>query len=187
MSNETFSFTQRSLVQQGYDYTPRELRELSWALRFTPSICMVVALFGLATRQPLVHFGLAALGVLPFWFPTRNPVDMLYNAVIRPIWNGVRLPANPLPRRIACLMGGLMNLGIGLSFVAGNVPVAYVFGAVLVSLQLVVISSHFCVASWMYEGLLRAIGQWAPPIPSAEAQGLVATGGRLIDVREPDE
>ena len=35
--------TQGALIQQGYDYSPEQLKELSWGLRFTPSICMAVA------------------------------------------------------------------------------------------------------------------------------------------------
>jgi rhodanese-related sulfurtransferase len=178
---------QRALIQQGYDYSPGQLRELSWGLRFTPLVCMAVALLGLATRQPAIHFGLAALGILPFWFPAAHPVDLFYNHVLRPIWRGVTLPPNPLPRRIACFMGGSMNLGIGFAFVAGNVPLAYVLGGVLVVLQLIVITTHFCMASWMYETLLRAVGVWVPVVPIDEARRLLASGGELIDVREPDE
>jgi len=183
----TFGFQQRSLVQQGYDASPERLRELSWALRFTPAVCMVAALAGLWTRQPLVHFALAALGILPFFSPARHPVDVFYNHVVRPLWRGVSLPPNPLPRRIACLMGGAMNLGIGISFVAGNLVAAYSFGAILVVLQMIVIGSHFCVASWLYEGVLRLIGRWIPPVDVAKARRLVEAGARLIDVRNPDE
>jgi rhodanese-related sulfurtransferase len=148
---------------------------------------MLVAAYGLVTQQPYVHFALAALGILPFWFPAWHPVDRFYNAVIRPLWKGVNLPPGPLPRRIACLMGGSMNLGIGLAFYSGNPILAYLFGVILVPLQLIVISTHFCVASWMYEGLLRIIGKWDAPIPAERARELVEQDGHLIDVREPDD
>ncbi len=176
-----------ALIQQGYDYSPEQLTELSWALRFTPLVCMAVALVGLATRQPVIHFVLAATGMVPFWFPAAHPVDLFYNQVLRPLWGGVKLPPNPLPRRIACFMGGFMNLLIGLAFVAGRVPLAWVFGVVLVTLQLIVITTHFCMASWMYEMLLRALGRWVPLVPLDEARRLIAAGGELIDVREPHE
>ncbi|MAB78304.1 MAG: sulfurtransferase [Planctomycetes bacterium] len=177
----------RALIQQGYDYSPGRLRELSWALRFTPLVCMAAALVGLATREPAIHFALAALGMLPFWMPAAHPVDRFYNHVLRPLWRGVKLPPNPLPRRIACFMGGATNLGIALAFVAGNVPLAYLLGGMLVVLQLIVITTHFCVASWMYEIFLRALGLWVPTVPLAEARELLAAGAELIDVREPDE
>jgi rhodanese-related sulfurtransferase len=187
MTVQGISIGHRALVQQGYDYSPEELRELEWGLRFTPLLCMAIALVGLATAQPAIHFALAALGILPFWFPAWHPLDRLYNHLLRPLWNGVRLPPNPLPRRIACFMGGSMNLAIGFSFLAGQPVVAYILGAMLITLQLIVITTHFCVASWMFEGLLRMIGKWLAPIPVEEARRLVESGGKLLDVRNPDE
>ena len=72
-------------------------------------------------------------------------------------------------------------------FFAGNPSLAYVFGGVLITLQLVVISTHFCLASWMWEGLMKALGSWETPLPAAEARDRVAQGAVLVDVRDPDE
>jgi len=177
----------RGLLQQGYDYTAAELRELDWGLRFTPGVCMLGALVGLALREPAIHFALGALGILPFWFPAGHPVDLAYNHLLRPLWGGVRLPANPLPRRIACLMGGAMNVGIGLAFLQGAVVLAYVLGAVLIVLQLIVITTHFCLASWMYEGVLKLLGRWAAPVGVEQARSILSQGGTLVDVRSPEE
>jgi rhodanese-related sulfurtransferase len=187
MENTTLSFRQKSLTQQGYDYTPAELKELDWGLRFTPSVCMALAIYGLATQQAAVHLGLAAIGILPFWFPAWHPFDRFYNFALRPLWGGVALPPNPLPRRIACFIGGAMNIGIGVSFLAGSPFLAYVFGAILIPLQVIVITTHFCVASWLYEGLLRLFGNWAAPIPYEQARSLLDEGAMLVDVRSPDE
>ena len=187
MTTTTPSVQQRALVQQGYLYSSAELAELSWGLRFTPAVCMLFAACGLATQQPWIHFGLAILGILPFWFPAWHPFDRLYNHLLRPLWSGVALPPNPLPRRIACLMGGSMNIGIGIAFVAGHLPLAYGFGAALIALQLIVISTHFCVASWMFEGLLRLTGRWNPIISVERAKQILEEGGQLVDVREADE
>jgi phage shock protein E len=148
---------------------------------------MLGAAYGLLTMNPSVHFALAALGILPFWFPAWHPVDRIYNHLIHQIWVGTRLPPNPLQRRIACFIGGSVNIGIGASFLARSTTVAYVFGFILVPLKLVVISTHFCVASWMYEGILRLLGMWSPPLSGTQARKLISEGARLIDVREPDE
>lgn len=187
MASQELTLGHKGLAQQGYDYSPRELNELQWSLRFTPTVCMLLAIWGLATRQPAVHFTLAVLGILPFWAPSWHPFDRFYNSVLRPLWDGVTLPPNPLPRRIACFMGGSMNAGIGLSFTFGNAALAYVFGAVLITLQLVVITTHFCVASWMYEGLLRALGRWTAPASVEKVRELLQGPACLIDVRNPEE
>ncbi|MDA0745653.1 MAG: DUF4395 family protein [bacterium] len=187
MESAGTTLQQKSLVQQGYDYSPDELKSLDWGLRFTPVVCMVIAVYGLVTRQPYVHFSLAALGILPFWFPAWHPVDRLYNHIIGPLFSAIKLPPSPLPRRIACLMGGSMNLFIGLAFFYQNPMLAYILGGTLVSLQLIVISTHFCLASWMYEGLLRLLGKWTVLIPIQQAREFIQNGAQLIDVREPDE
>jgi rhodanese-related sulfurtransferase len=148
---------------------------------------MLGAAYGLTTGNPNIHFALAALCILPFWFPAWHPLDRIYNHLIRPIWNGTPLPPNPLQRRIACVIGGSINIGIGVSFLSGSAILAYILGFILVPLQIIVISTHFCVASWLYEGVLRLIGKWSPPVSAEKARNVVAAGGRLIDVREPDE
>lgn len=185
---EALNFQQKSLQQQGYgDYSSAQLNELSWGLRFTPTVCMLGALYGLYSQNPQLHFALAVLGILPFWFPAWHPLDLFYNHALRPMWGGVKLPPNPLPRRIACFMGGAMNIGIGLSFLNQNVTLAYAFGATLVVLQLIVNTTHFCLASWMYEMALKAVGMWEAPLTSEKAKEMVAQGAMLLDVREPHE
>lgn len=186
---EKFSLQQNGLLQQGYcTYSSSKLNSISNGLRFTPLVCMFLAIFGLLVLQsPAWHFGIAALGIIPFWFPNAHPLDVFYNSVISPIFKAEKLPANPLPRRIACLMGGLMNLGIAFGFLYGNVTLAYIFGAVLVVLQLVVITTHICVASMMYEGILKLLGKYEGPVAVTDAHKLIADGYQLVDVRSPKE
>jgi len=184
---ETLSFQERSLTQQGYKYTKAELRKLEWGLRFTPLVCMTGAAYGLYMQSPIIHFVMAAIGILPFWFPAWHPMDRFYNHVINPLVKGVKLPPNPLPRRIACMIGGAMNIGIGFGFMYQMPSVAYVFGAILVPLQLIVISTHFCVAAWVYEIGMKVAGRWDQPILLEDAHRLIDEGALLVDVREEDE
>ncbi len=184
-----FNLQQNALMQQGYcTYTKSNLKSISNGLRFTPLLCMFLALYGLILLQnPYWHFAIASLGILPFWFPKAHPFDLLYNKVIRHLVGGVKLPANPLPRRIACVMGGLMNVGIGFSFYYGSTIVAYGFGIVLIALQTIVITTHICIASVMYQGLLKLFGKYDGPIDIDKAKKLIKDGFTLIDVRSPEE
>lgn len=176
------------LIQQGYEsYTEKELGNISNGLRFTPLVCMGLAILGLYLQSPNLHFAIAAMGIIPFWFPSHHPIDLIYNSMFRHLVGGVKLPANPLPRRIACLMGGLMNIGIALSFMASNITLAYIFGGILIVLQLVVISSHFCVASWMYECALNVAGKSLSDISFQAAKSHIDEGALLVDVRNPSE
>src|SRR5690606_11461365 len=64
---------------------------------------------------------------------------------------------------------------------------AYVFGGILIALQLIVITTHFCVASYLLEAGLRAFGRYTRPITSQEARELIERGAELIDLREPGD
>lgn len=182
------SVTDRGLRQQGYvGLSIEELGKLKWGLRFTPTVCMVGCLVGLATQNAWIHYVLAVLGTMAVPLPAHHPLDMLYNYGVRWITGGPRLPPNPLPRRTACFLGGLMNLGIGICFQTGHVVPAYAIGVALVVLQLIVIGSHFCVASWMLEGMANIVGRGPERIDPRDARQLVAQGAVLLDVRSPHE
>lgn len=184
-----YTLSQQGLVQQGYyGYSPNELTKLTWGLRFTPLVCMLGAVVGLATQTPWIHFVLAGLGMAALALPAHHPLDLLYNHGIRHFFGGPKLPPNPMPRRIACALGGGMNLGIGLSFLGGLVPLAYLLGGSLIILQVIVISSHFCVASWLLEAAAVLIGRRYARVSPEEAHRLVAEeGALLVDVRSPEE
>ena len=150
---------------------------------------MLGSAYGLLTLNPYLLFGLAAIGIVPFWFPDRHPIDLLYNHVVAPLIGATTLPPNPLPRRIACLSGGTLNIVAGLLVLNGQMVAAYVTGGMLFALQLIVNSTHFCVASFLIEIALNAAGKSLPTelIDGAEARELVDRGGVLIDVRDPSE
>jgi len=182
------SFQQKSLFQQGFQkYSPQELKQLEWGLRFTPAACTLVAAIGLYLQQPAILFAVAVLGFWAFFFPAGHPMDMLYNNAIRPLFGATRLPANPFQRRLACLSAGAMNVLAGILFVAGFPASALAVGISLLVLQVIVITTHFCTLSWMYEGLMRMLGKWHKPVEIESARELLQSGARLVDVRSPGE
>jgi rhodanese-related sulfurtransferase len=181
-------FAQRGLAQQGYHELPvAELDRLSWSLRFTPAMCMLGAVVGLVLQSPSIHYTLALLGLLAFLLPGHHPLDLLFNYALRFLLRAPAVPPNPVPRRVACLLGGGMNLLIGISF-ANSVPAAaFAIGAVLIALQIVVISSHFCLASWILEAFVRRVSGRRRLLGGAEARRIVSQGGLLVDVRSEAE
>jgi len=187
-AQEDLSFQHRSLVQQGYEnFTPQQLSEIEWGLRFTPFVCALIAVYGLATQQPWVLFTVAALGIWAFLFPAVHPMDMIYNSLVRPLLGAAKLPPNPLQRRLACLSAGFMNLLAGTLFLLNQPTAALLVGGCLIILQAIVIASHFCVLSWFYEGVARMVGSWHRPLELQQAQQLLRQGATVIDVRTPHE
>ena len=184
----SMSFQQRSLFQQGFQrYSPAELKQLEWGLRFTPAACSLLAAYGLFTQQPMILFAVAVLGMWAFILPAAHPMDLIYNHLIRPLFGTVKLPANPFQRRLACLSAGLMNIAAGMLFIFELPLVATVVGVSLLVLQAIVIFTHFCTLSWMYEGVMRLLGKWHTPLDESSAKTMLKSGAKLIDVRSQNE
>lgn len=179
---------QRNLFQQGYQtYTPAELKQLEWGLRFTPAACSILTIIGLVYQLPYLLFAVSLLGIWAFLAPGGHPMDLIYNHGVRHLFGAMKLPPNPLQRRLACLSAGVMNFAAASLFLAGRPMAALVVGGLLILLQVIVITSHFCVLSWVYEGIMRMLGRWATPIDENGAKKLATSGARLVDVREPNE
>jgi rhodanese-related sulfurtransferase len=182
------SFQQRSLFQQGYQsYTPAELKQLEWGLRFTPLACSTLTVVGLVYQLPYLLFAVATLGIWAFFAPAAHPMDLIYNHGVRRLFGAVKLPPNPFQRRLACFAAGIMNSTAAGLFLLELPTAARVVGGMLLCLQAIVIFTHFCTLSWMYEGLMRLLGRWQQPVDADTAQSLLAAGAQLIDVRGPDE
>ena len=138
-------------------------------------------------QSPVLALIVSALGIWAFFFPAAHPMDLIYNHYIRHVFNATALPPNPLQRRMACLSAGILNFLIAVFFLSESYVAAYSVGIMLVILQLIVITSHFCMLSWIYEGIMRALGRWELPLSPEETQNLLDQGAQLIDVRSPVE
>ena len=186
--NDELNFQQQSLFQQGYQsYTAAELKQLEWGLRFTPAACTSLTILSLIMQWPALAFMVSVLGIWAFFFPAAHPMDLFYNSYIRHVFNAAALPPNPLQRRMACLSAGILNFLIAVFFISESYIAAYSIGIMLVILQLIVITSHFCMLSWIYEGIMRILGRWELPLSPEEAQKLLDQGAQLIDVRSAVE
>ncbi len=182
------SFQQKSLFQQGYQqFTPKELKQLEWGLRFTPLVCSSITAYALFIQSPILLFSVAILGLMAFVFPAGHPMDLLYNHVIRHSIRAVKLPENPFQRRLACLSAGIMNVISAVLFLFTMPAAALIVGIMLLALQAIVIFTHFCTLSWMYEGVMRLFGKWNVPMHIDDAKSKLSQGALVIDVRSANE
>jgi len=188
MTAESYSLQHKNLIQQGYQsYTPAQLKQIDMGLRFTPLSCALIALYGLYVQSPAILYVVAVLGMWAFFFPSGHPMDLFYNKVICKLANSEPLPANPLQRRLACFAAGIMNTMAATFFVYSMPTAALITGGMLMLLQAIVIFTHFCTLSWMYEKVLRFFGMWDKPVDIGQAKELLKKGALMIDVRGPDE
>ncbi len=175
------------LIQQGYySCEIEDYLHLNKAARFMPLMCMLLVITGLIFQVPAIHLGLALLGLGTFFTKSPHPFDRLYSLVLRWFGRHHKIPENPLPRRYACLSAGILNLVILGSFVTGHALVAYITGALLVSMQLLTLTTHFCLASWLYERLFGFL-HLHNAISLEKARKLRLEGALLVDVRTPNE
>lgn len=187
-ADHELTFQQKGLFQQGYQhFTPDELRQLEWGLRFTPGVCSSITAAALYLQEPIALFVVAFLGMYAFFFPAGHPMDLIYNHGVRHLFGAVALPENPLPRRMACFAAGVMNTAAGFLFLADMPLAAIVVGVTLLVMQVIVITTHFCTLSFIYEYLLRMLGRWEKPIDLAAAKNLLSEGAVVVDVRSPNE
>ncbi|MEZ0185474.1 MAG: DUF4395 family protein [Candidatus Reddybacter sp.] len=187
-NNNDLSFQQRSLFQQGYPHYPSdELRQMRWGLRFTPTACTSMTLIALIYQLPWLAYVVSCLGLIAFLLPSAQPMDLLYNHIVRKPFKAIALPADPLQRRLACLSAGVLNFFVATFFLLGWTNIALAIGAMLVVLQVIVITTHFCFSSWIYELFMRALNKWQLPLSPEEANEHVKQGAVLVDVRSPVE
>lgn len=178
----------RGLAQQGfYELAAEELGRLDRGLRFTPTVMLVAAAVGLATRQPALHLALSAVAALAFVLPRHHPIDLLYNHLVRHLVGAPALPPNPLLRRLAGLATAALNLAICLAFTTGRDALAYGLGALLLAVLALLATRHLCLVSWLLERIAVARNRPDRLLTGDEARRLVAAGALLIDVRSPKE
>jgi len=60
-------------------------------------------------------------------------------------------------------------------------------GIVLLILQAIVITTHFCTLSWLYEGAMRILGKWEVPVELSKAKIMIDNGAMVVDVRSQNE
>lgn len=151
-------FTRSCLTMQGYGtLRDEEMSRLNAALRFTPAVCAILIIVGLILQSPTLLYLTAGMGLVGIPFSRGNPVDIFYNAVLRHLWKGEALPANPPQRRFACGLGGAMVAGSATAFVAAMPWLAYTLGGFVAVLSMMVAATHWCFASWLYNRILGKV------------------------------
>ncbi|MBL3655404.1 DUF4395 family protein [Fulvivirga sediminis] len=177
----------RYLLQQGYlSCNLEELDRVKNKVRIMPTICLILTTSGLLLHQPLINLFVFLIGFLGFIMKKYHPLDFSISKIAGLFGYQFDLPSNPLPRRLACISGGFFNLLIAFSLIYDLTNLAIVFWVILGALQLTVIFTHFCVASWLYEMLYNYM-EFGEHISLQEARRLHREGALLVDVRTPSE
>ncbi len=146
ISNSTRSF----LETQGYvGIDERTLSAVAPWVRWSPSICTSIIVFGTALASPWVLWALVPFA-LAGALMTRHPFDYIYNLGVRRLSGTPPLPEHGAPRRFACGMAAAWVAATGVAFAGGAPAAGYALGGVLSAVGALVSITHFCIPSTIY-------------------------------------
>lgn len=177
----------RHLMQQGYSSCSlEELKRLDFQVRLVPAFYLATVLTGLILHQPLIPFFLCLLAIGGFISSKGHPLDLLTHKLASLLNYSPPPLTNPGPRRYASLVTACLSLAVGILLFYQLTTAAWAVGMVLITLQAVLLLTHFCFVCWLYEKLYKFFGS-EDVISLSEARKLRMQGALLLDVRTPQE
>lgn len=130
------------------------LDEIGPWLRWSPALCTVSMITGVALQSPALLWALAGTAFLGALLPF-HPFDLLYNHGMRHLTGTRALPRQGPQRRFACGIATAWLVATGWAFHAGATLAGYVLGVPLI-LVAVVSFTHICIPSLIYNTLSRS-------------------------------
>ncbi|HEX9832431.1 MAG TPA: DUF4395 domain-containing protein, partial [Mycobacterium sp.] len=125
------------------------LEELAPWLRWSPVLCAVFMVIGVAMMSPAVLWSLAGIAVLGALL-LFHPFDLLYNYGVRYLTGTRPLPHQGPQRRFACGLATVWLAATGWAFHVGSPTVGLALGIPLILVAALVSVTHFCVPSLIY-------------------------------------
>lgn len=145
------------LARQGFDPDDADVGRVQLALRFTPALCLALVAVAVLTRSALL---LGALAVAAAVAATGRPhvFDLLYDAAIRPLVDGPRLPSNPSPRRFAFVLATPVLAAAAIAMAVGATGVGGAIGLAQMAACTLYVATGWCPASFAHN---LAFGSYA--------------------------
>lgn len=130
------------------------LRELAPWLRWSPALCTLFMIVGVAAQSPLVLWALAATAFFGALLPL-HPFDLLYNYGVRHLTRTRPFPHQGPQRRFACGIAAAWLAATGWAFSTGAVSIGMVLGIPLILVAGLVSFTHYCIPSLIYNTLFN--------------------------------
>ena len=128
------------------------LREIGPWLRWSPVLCSLVMVTGVALASPAILWALAAVAFLGVWLPF-HPFDLPYNYGARHLTGTRPLPHHGPQRRFACGIATAWLISTGWLFHTGATTLGYALGIPLILVAGLVSVTHICIPSMVYNAL----------------------------------
>jgi len=147
------AMVRRRLEAQGFvGLDDAALGELAPWLRWSPSLCTVFMILGVAIPSPSILWALAVTALLGAILPF-HPFDLLYNYGMRFVTGTRPLPHQGPQRRFACGIATAWLVATGWTFQSGAAIVGYALGIPLILVAALVSVTQFCIPSFIYNAL----------------------------------
>lgn len=149
------SIVRKRLEAQGFcNLDDDALGELAPWLRWSPEICALIMIIGVALQSPYVLWALAVIAffgaLLPF-----HPFDLVYNYGVRYLTGTRPLPHQGPQRRFACGVATVWLVATGWAFQVGAIAAGLILGILIILVAGLVSITHFCIPSFIYNSLFR--------------------------------
>lgn len=130
------------------------LSEVAAWLRWSPALCTLTMIAGVALQSPLLLWMLAATALLGTLLPF-HPFDLLYNHGVRYFTGTGPLPHQGPQRRFACGLATVWLVVTGGAFHANEPAIGFALGIPLILVAALVSITHICIPSMIYNALFR--------------------------------
>jgi hypothetical protein len=161
--NAISTTTRDRIEAQGFlGFSDEELSQFNLWLRFAPAICCLWTSIGVILASPVILGALVPFALLGGIFKS-HPFDLIYNHGLRHAFNSPKLPAYPVPRRMACLTATVMLSITALGFQFGFPLIGYGIGGFMMVASFINVATGFCIPSYFY-GLMNGnpVGEIQP-------------------------
>jgi hypothetical protein len=139
------------LTMQGYgDLSDGQRRGLWLGLRFSPALCFAGIVLGTALASPVLLLAMAATALIGGFVTPKHPFDYVYDAALRPLFGGLRVPPSPAPRQFACQLATPWIVAIAVAFLTGAAVIAWVLAVPLLVVAATVATTNWCLPSLIY-------------------------------------
>jgi hypothetical protein len=145
------TLTKDNLNKQGFgnldDYAKNRY---ALPLRFTPAVAFVLIVIGLALQSPLWLAAMSFVALSGVLFPKGMVLDLIYNLIIRHLFQAEALPASPTPRRFSYIISTFFLAASALSFYLGWAVLGFILGGMVAIGAAILAISLWCLGSWIY-------------------------------------
>jgi hypothetical protein len=155
MANSKISPVRKQrLIIQGYNLTDEQLNDYKTGIRFAYALCATLVITGLVLNNITILI-IAAMVAFGGAFPPYHPFDYLYNYGFRFLLNKPKTPPRTAQGRFACGIASVwLTVTIFLLY-NDHLIAAYILGAILVTLAVMVTTTDICIPSMVYNYFFR--------------------------------